>query len=888
MTDQPSRQPAAHPEALDQPQQSAAALIAGRYEVVHKLAGGMGLVYLCRDYQTRQLVALKTFKPEYLSHRTARDLFLREGTMWVELGIHPHIVRAYRVERIGDGREVYLVSEWVVQPQGRDGPSLRSWLRPGQPLPLKTALIFTLHIARGMKYATGKISGLVHRDLKPENVLIGYDGNARVTDFGLASTLSGMSSESVSLPKSRENSLRTQLTQGAVGTPLYMAPEQWLQKPLDARADIYALGCILYEMLTGQFAADGEEKDDIREIHMAGQIKPPPADTPREVILFLRTCLMVNREQRFRDWGSVVQVLNDVYERVFGEPPPPEREIKAENQEVRLAAGESYNSMGLSYLDIGKLDVAVMYFEQAVWVGRIEHSLELEGTALGNLGRAYTALGYLERAIEFYDEHLAIARELGQRAEETRALSNLGQAYRRLGDLQKAIRYHERELSMAQGLGDRFLEAAALDNLGNIYRQMGTTPQAVSFYQQSLAIARDIGDQARVKSILRSMGRIYLDSGDVKESVALFQQALDIARKMGDRVGEGEVLADLGGLYYKESHTQRAVEFYTRALKILQEINDRRRAVRAMNALGDIYFEMGNIAEAREYYRSSLDAVRDLGDLVMERRTLAKLGHVYSAMQDYTQAANLHKQELTLAQESKDKTAEQQSLINLGRAFERWGDLSRAVDCFEQHLAISRQLGNRKAQLTILKILGGLYHKLKQYRLSEKAYGDFLVFVRENNNQTAECDALNKLGDVVLDRGDVRQAEQHYKDALKIAQERKDVLAEAITTSNLATVNFIVANNSGSLTGRWQATRLGEKALALAQKSGDENGIAGVSYKLALLFYNQERWDKAGPHAKTAEELFVRLNNGEMTERARRLSGEIDRKNLKKRGTGFF
>lgn len=79
----------------------------------------MGLVYLCRDHFNSELVALKTFKPEFLSHRAARDLFLREGTMWVEIGRHPNVVQAYRVERVGDGSEVYLVLEWIVQPQDK-------------------------------------------------------------------------------------------------------------------------------------------------------------------------------------------------------------------------------------------------------------------------------------------------------------------------------------------------------------------------------------------------------------------------------------------------------------------------------------------------------------------------------------------------------------------------------------------------------------------------------------------------------------------------------------------------------------------------------------------------------------------------------------------------
>jgi serine/threonine-protein kinase len=390
-------------------------LIVDRYEVVQTLSGGMGLVHLCRDHIDNRPVALKTFKPEFLSHVGARDLFLREGTMWVEIGRHPHIVRAHRVERTADGLEVYLVLSWIVQPPGKDSPSLRSWLQNSEPLPIRQALTFILHIVRGMKYAASQINGLVHRDLKPENVLVGHDGNARVTDFGLASTLSEMKlggHRIASLPSTRDNFGRTQLTQGIAGTPLYMAPEQWNHQLLDARADIYALGCIFYEMVTGRLAAEGETKEKLREIHLSGRIKPPPPSTHPAVVFFMRQCMMKNREQRFRNWYQVEEALLRVYWTVLSEEPPEEVLIDDDTREERLAAGDSYNTMGLSYLDIGKLSVAVMYFEQAVWIGRAEKAPALEGRALGNLGLAYKALGYIERAIEFQEEHLAIAREL--------------------------------------------------------------------------------------------------------------------------------------------------------------------------------------------------------------------------------------------------------------------------------------------------------------------------------------------------------------------------------------------------------------------------------------------------------------------------------------------
>ncbi|VAW42684.1 hypothetical protein MNBD_CHLOROFLEXI01-3855, partial [hydrothermal vent metagenome] len=677
MTESTTRSPVeANPSAGRKPPKR---YIAERYEVVNTMEGGMGIVYLCRDHFTSDLVALKTFKPEYLSHRAARDLFLREGTMWVEIGRHPNVVQAYRVERVGDGHDVYLVLEWIVQPQDKSNPSLRSWLKKGKPLPAEQAILFALHIARGMRFATQKISGLVHRDLKPENILIGYDGVARVTDFGLASTLSEHSPGSPvgSLENSRENIGRTQLTQGVAGTPLYMAPEQWEHQGLDVRADIYAMGCVLYEMVMGHFAAEGKTREELRDVHLNGRIKPLNPKLPLPLRQFIQRSLAIPREQRYRDWAEAEKALASVYTQVSGEPSPPEWDGAEETADERLAAGNSYNTMGLAYFDIGKLDVAVMYFEQAVNVARAENIRELEGKGLGNLGLAYAALGYIERAIEFLEEQLAIARELGDLAEEGRSQGNLGRVYRQKGDAERAVRFHKKELQIFQRLANRFKEAEALHNLGETHRQLANQKQAVSFYKQSLEIARDINDRTRVERILNSMGKVYLESGEHKEAAQLFKQTLTIARQIGDRVGEGEVLGNLGELYHASGFTDRGIEYYTHALNISQESNNRRKTIENLLRLGDLYLIKGDVDQALTHYESGLSAAQEISDQVQEMMGFAKLGEALDAQGNYTDSGQMYKRMLLLARERNDRQMEQKALKKLAKSYEMWGDFSR-------------------------------------------------------------------------------------------------------------------------------------------------------------------------------------------------------------------
>jgi eukaryotic-like serine/threonine-protein kinase len=261
----------------------------GQYEIASRpMMGGMGVVYFALDHgNDGRPVALKTFRPELLPDRVARDRFLREGTAWIELGSHPHIVRCYKVEYIDP--TAFLILELIAKEQNMPDASLRSWMIPGQPLPLKQALLFALQIARGMKYATEKIPGFVHRDLKPENILVGADrllgtnvNRLRVTDFGLIKTFA---ESLVSAPKSSEKELKPdqiQFTHG-VGTPLYMAPEQWKGEPVGVFTDIYAFGCLLYEILSGQRAAAAKTTAELRAVHCQGMLRPVPADIPPEI-----------------------------------------------------------------------------------------------------------------------------------------------------------------------------------------------------------------------------------------------------------------------------------------------------------------------------------------------------------------------------------------------------------------------------------------------------------------------------------------------------------------------------------------------------------------------------------------------------------------------------
>jgi tetratricopeptide (TPR) repeat protein len=596
----------------------------GQYEVAGRpLIGGMSIVYFCLDHQGNRPVALKTFQPQLLPNRAARDRFLREGTAWVDLGAHPHIVRCYGVFQPENSIEVYLVLELVAGEPGRNDASLRSWLMPGHPLPVLQALLFALQIARGMRYATEKIPGFVHRDLKPENVLVGADhlseadvNRLRVTDFGLVAVLQKAEDRaSEAFPTSEISVKRTQLTHGVVGTPLYMAPEQWLGEGVCTATDVYALGCILYEMLVGRHAVAGQTVEALQRAHCKGNVRALPHHLPEEVRTLVTRCLALERGERYESWETVEIALSAAYKEIVGYPILAAEPADALGQAERVAAGGSYNVIGMSYLEIGKAEVAARYLERAVEVGRAEGERRLEGAALGNLGNAYVAQGDAHRAIECCEQALVIARETGDRRAEGTDLNNLGEAYRSLGDVHRAIGYYEQTLDIAREIGDRKGESASLGNMGSASASMGDFRRAIAYYEQSLAIDHEIGNRHGEGHALGNLGVAYKNLGNIRRAITYYEQSLEVKREIGDRRGEGNTLGNLGEAYRLLGNAHRAIGCQEQALAIHREVGDRRREGADLGNMGTAYIQLGDVHRAIECYEQALAIDREVGDI---------------------------------------------------------------------------------------------------------------------------------------------------------------------------------------------------------------------------------------------------------------------------------
>jgi serine/threonine-protein kinase len=255
--------------------------------------GGMGIVFRARDTLLDRIVAIKVIREELAGEPEYQELFLREARTQAQLD-SPHIVRMYGAgrARMNSGARVsFLAMEYV------EGGTLADLLERGGPLEAEDARRLMLEVAQGLLDAERR--GIVHRDIKPGNLLLDGNGSVKIADFGLAKLVS----EADSSPT----------LQGAVvGTPRYMAPEQARGDHVDQRADMYALGCTFYHLLSGRAPFQGDTPLAIIYQHLTNDPIPLAElnrDVPPSLRAIIERLMNKNPDRRYADCAELVRAL---------------------------------------------------------------------------------------------------------------------------------------------------------------------------------------------------------------------------------------------------------------------------------------------------------------------------------------------------------------------------------------------------------------------------------------------------------------------------------------------------------------------------------------------------------------------------------------------------
>ncbi len=294
--------------------------------------GGMAEVYRARGRAadgTDYIYAVKRMLPEYMHDPVVRKMFIEESRIAACL-VHPNVVRVYDLA-YGDNDEVFIVMEFL---EGKDlSEAIEQSTTAKKPLPIWFALHVAREVCRALHYVTteatdkhGRVLGLIHRDVSPHNIFLCFNGLVKLTDFGVAKVL--------------ESDVKTQLgiTKGKLG---YMSPEQLMGAPLDFRSDLYNVGILLFETITGRSLFAGASHPEFLQAMVRGVVPPIPPElqVPPELESLIRRALDRDRTNRPSTPGAFERELAEIAERygltaqsghialqmreLFGAPPPP-------------------------------------------------------------------------------------------------------------------------------------------------------------------------------------------------------------------------------------------------------------------------------------------------------------------------------------------------------------------------------------------------------------------------------------------------------------------------------------------------------------------------------------------------------------------------------------
>jgi serine/threonine protein kinase/Flp pilus assembly protein TadD len=557
---------------------------AGRYQVIEELGhGGMGRVYKVHDTELNEKVALKLLRPEMAADADTVERFRNELKSARQV-THKNVCRMFDIGR-AEGAP-YITMEYV------HGEDLKRLIRKVGQMPAGRTVAIARQVAEGL--AEAHAHGIVHRDLKPQNIMVDEGGNVHIMDFGIARSLEkkGLTGAGVT-----------------VGTPEYMSPEQVEGKPVDARSDIYSLGIILYEMMTGRVPFEGDTPFTVGVKHKSELPRDPlelNPQMPRDLARLILRCLEKDKEKRFQNAAALLDELGRIEqalpttERVVPKHRPHTSKqvtvtVDVKRVAVPVVAGILIVAAALVLWLVvlkkhvvrpapGKPTLAVLYFKNNTG----DANLDIWRTALPELIIADLAQSrYIDvtsdsqiygvlRELNLTNATAYAPEDLKGVAEKTGAthilqgtLTKAGTSFRINTTLEDTSSGKIVSAEMVQGEGEASFHTM-VDELG---RKIKTGLQLTS-REIASDIDRDVGKITSASPEaykLYTQGRAYHMARDYKNSIALMEKAVAIDP------GFAMAYRSLSAAYSNLGFRAKADENRQKALELADRISDRER-----------------------------------------------------------------------------------------------------------------------------------------------------------------------------------------------------------------------------------------------------------------------------------------------------------------------
>jgi Tfp pilus assembly protein PilF len=823
---------------------------------------------VAEDTHLGRRVAFKTLTSRAGDVQHFRARFLREARAVSALS-HPNIAAIYDYGQTEQG-DPYIVMELI------KGETLSDLMHKE-----KLTIARSIEIIRQVAEALGEAhaQGIIHRDVKPSNVAINERGNVKVLDFGLAKQLDP-GPINVLDPEQR-TLLNTETREGMiVGTPLYLSPEQALGIDVDARSDLFAVGSLLYECITGKPAFNAETPSAIcarimrDDPPLPSRINP---DVPAELDEIVQKALTKRTDARYQSADEMIGDLDDARSSILGLDKTITRIVPAGHETHKTGTLATLSDIfrrpriSVGYVVAGVLLLAVIAIA-AFWFTRpkahvpgtqAQHLYDLGVDALrasayfkaskllqqainvdenfplahARLAEAWTEMDFSDRA---KDELIAANRLVPNRsvlstADQARfdAITSAVQ-----GDYAKAVENYRALTAQAAENEKPF----AFVDLGRAYEKNEQLDKAIESYLE--ASKRD----ANYPTPFLRLGVTYGRRRQSAEAYAAFDQAYRLFDLLGEPEGQTEVLLQRGVLLGQQSKTEEARVQLEQALQRAAALEHKDKQIRTLLNLSNNSIVAGNPTQAEEYSKEALALAQANGLENLTTAGLIDIGNAHLKRGRLTEADTYFSQALHLAQLYKGKRNEARASLSLASLRSQQNRPAEVPPYVNAALGYYEAGGYRKETSLAYLILGRAYDETGNYDAAEKAFQQQLQIAESVKDAEQIGYAHEGLGSVAAHRQNFPVALTHYDEKYKVCQSFNNKLSMGYAAVARASVLVQL--------GRGDEARA---ALAEAQPIAENEGkdpnkelLALVHLNLAELWMTQQKFSEAIREAETA------------------------------------
>ena len=832
-------------------------ILGRRYEILQVLGeGGMGAVYRARDREVNRMVALKVIRPELAGNSSILERFKQELVLSHQV-THKNVVRIYD---LGDADGIkFITMEYI------EGQDLHSLIVQQKIFPPAEAVEIMRQVCRALEAAHAV--GVIHRDLKPQNIMRDKQGRVVVMDFGLARLLD-----------SHDGMTQT----GAiVGTLEYMSPEQGLGMPLDERSDLFAVGLIFYELLTGKmpYQADSALASLLKRTHeRAAPVSKHSPNIPHALSDIVGKCLEPKLEDRYqhvgeiltdleawqggraaatlnfpssgRPWGQtiswhwiggvaavlVLAIVGFLFRDKLFKPTtaraPSGPVVSLAILPFRNASGDpGLDWLGPSLADMLSTDVGQSAHLRTISPDRLHQVLtDLQITA--NVAIDPTML---RRIAEFSNADIVVS---GQ--------------YAKLGDVIR-IDATLRDLKHQRTIP---VKAEAPNEKG----LLPAIAQLAQSIQQNLSLSSDVLEELRAKSFQPSSSSLQA-LRDYNEGLELARQGnhLEAAKRFEASIqadsGFALAYSKLGQTYSNLRNDDKAEQFSRKAVDLSDKLppqeryliqanyaqvsNDNRKAIESYENLEkaspddvDVHFHLGGLYESTGAYdKARVELAKVLAIDPKHVDALLAAGRVEIRSNNPKGSLDYLNRGLSLAVELDNPDGKATILNAIGAAYEQLEKPDEAMRNYQESLAIKRSLGQKPGIALTLGNVARVQASLGKPEEAHKSYLEAVKLQRETGDKKGLGVTLYNLGELYTERSRYDDALKSYKESLQIQRDVGDENQQAFCLNNIGNVYLAKGQSSDALTYYERALELRKKANIPSQVGETLHNLAEASLK---------------------------------------------------------